>query len=176
MRVIELYAGPGAGKSTTAAGLFNAMKLMGLKVELVTEFAEDLTYGQRLHELGNQLYVLAHQEARQARLQGQVDWVITDSPLLLSNVYVLHSRFDSEAFRETVREASRQYDRVPFFMNRSADYQTYGSGQTREEAMGLDEEIFEVAWNEFDMDLTSVTRSVNAPSTIIAHLFARGLL
>jgi dephospho-CoA kinase len=34
MRVINLAAGPGAGKSTTAAGLFNIMKLKGLKVEL----------------------------------------------------------------------------------------------------------------------------------------------
>ena len=39
MKVINLFAGPGAGKSTTAAGLFHLMKIAGMNVELVTEFS-----------------------------------------------------------------------------------------------------------------------------------------
>ncbi len=48
LKVINLWAGPGAGKSTTAAGLFNLMKIRGYNVELVTEFAKEMVYEGRL--------------------------------------------------------------------------------------------------------------------------------
>lgn len=59
--VINLIGGPGAGKSTTAAGLFFLMKCAGLKVELVTEFAKELSYDENWADLKKQLYVLAEQ-------------------------------------------------------------------------------------------------------------------
>jgi len=39
-KVINLFAGPGAGKSTTAAGLFAEMKRANVDVELVTEYVK----------------------------------------------------------------------------------------------------------------------------------------
>ena len=48
MKVINLWGGPGCGKSTTAAGLFSIMKMRGHKVELVTEYAKELTYDRNL--------------------------------------------------------------------------------------------------------------------------------
>ena len=41
LKVINLYGGPGTGKSTTAAALFALIKREGYNVELVTEFAID---------------------------------------------------------------------------------------------------------------------------------------
>ena len=58
MKVINLFAGPGIGKSTTAAGVFWKMKTLGFKVELVTEFAKSLVYASDL-KLNDQLYVFA---------------------------------------------------------------------------------------------------------------------
>lgn len=43
--VINLIGGPGSGKSTTAAGLFFRMKSMGVRCELVTEYAKELVSG-----------------------------------------------------------------------------------------------------------------------------------
>ena len=51
MKVINLFAGPGTGKSTTAAGLFYKMKSKGYMVELVTEFAKDLVYQESFFRL-----------------------------------------------------------------------------------------------------------------------------
>jgi hypothetical protein len=36
MKVINLFAGPGCGKSTLAAGIFSLLKFHGVLVELVT--------------------------------------------------------------------------------------------------------------------------------------------
>lgn len=80
-KVINLFAGPGAGKSTTAAALFVLMKTEGYKVELVTEYAKELVYAEDWETLNWQPAVTKEQDARQRRLVGKVDWIITDSPL-----------------------------------------------------------------------------------------------
>lgn len=45
MIVVNLYGGPGVGKSTGAAYVFARLKEAGVVAELVTEFAKDLTWG-----------------------------------------------------------------------------------------------------------------------------------
>lgn len=140
MKVINLFAGPGAGKSTTAAGLFNLMKLRGHNCELVTEFAKDLTWEGRINTLSNQLYILAKQEARLARLEGKVDYVITDSPLLLGLAYV-NERFDKPWFHHTVEGAFDLYDNLSFLIGRVKPYQKVGRNQSAEEAKLLDQTI-----------------------------------
>ena len=39
--VINLFAGPGVGKSTTAARVFAELKLKGVNCEMALEFAKD---------------------------------------------------------------------------------------------------------------------------------------
>lgn len=87
MKVINLFAGPGAGKSTTAAGLFYKMKRNGISVEIVTEYAKDVVWDNAVDKLKDQLYIFAKQNHKLERLKGKVDYVITDSPLLLSHYY-----------------------------------------------------------------------------------------
>ena len=41
MLVVNLFGAPGAGKSTGAAYIFSKLKMSGINVELVTEFAKD---------------------------------------------------------------------------------------------------------------------------------------
>lgn len=43
---INIFGGPGVGKSTISSGLFYQMKTRGYKVEFISEYAKDLTYGK----------------------------------------------------------------------------------------------------------------------------------
>lgn len=140
LKVINLWAGPGAGKSTTAAGLFSLMKALGYRVELVTEYAKDLTYQRDVKGIRNQLLVLAEQDARLRRLVGEVEWVITDSPLPLSLVYGDREEY-GEWFEATVEGAFYRYDNFDFFVGRVKPYHGWGRNQTEEEAKALDEAI-----------------------------------
>jgi len=89
MKLINLWGGPGTGKSTTAAGLFSLMKLKGYDVELVPEYAKDLTWEGHHNKLADQNYVFAKQHRRIARLvEHDLDYVITDSPLLFTIYYM----------------------------------------------------------------------------------------
>ena len=82
MKVINLWGGPCSGKTTTAAGLFHKMKMQGLNVALVQEYAQEAIWEQRQALLDDQIYIFAKQQRRLSRFEGHgLDWVITDSPL-----------------------------------------------------------------------------------------------
>lgn len=139
LKVINFWAGPGAGKSTTSAGLFNWMKSHGYKVEYVTEFAKDLTYSKDYGSLTNQLYVLGEQDKRLRRLEGQVEWAITDSPLPIGLVYAPPEYGDW--YRVAVAGAYTRYRNVDFLVRRKKPYATYGRNQTESEAVALDIQV-----------------------------------
>ncbi len=137
LKVINLFAGPGAGKSTLAAGLFNIMKHHDFEVELVTEFAKDTTYEKNFGTLTNQLVILAEQDRRLRRLVGQVEWAVTDSPLPIGLAYMTPEY--TEWLTPAVWGAFRRYRNYHVLVERGdRRFQTYGRNQTREEAVELD--------------------------------------
>lgn len=166
MRVVNLWAGPGAGKSTTAAGLFHLLKVAGERCELVTEYAKDLVYERR--DMTDQLMILAQQNRRLRRLQDNVEWVITDSPIPLGLAYC-SGEWNSPWFHHAVQSVFHLYDNINIRIRRVKPYQAYGRNQTEDEARKLDDRIEELlaesadSWDEFDGD-------VNAPRNIFTYL------
>lgn len=130
--VVNLYGGPGAGKSTTRAGVFHKLKMYGVNVEEVAEYAKDLTWEGRDYALSNQLYVFAKQFKRMDMLMGKVDVLVTDSPLLLSSVYA-NDRMP-KSFHKLVRHADEHPFRMDYFIERVKPYSTVGRNQTVDEA------------------------------------------
>lgn len=151
LKVINLWGGPGSGKSTTAAGLFNIMKNLGLSVELVGEFAKDLTWKKDIESLDNQLFILAHQDDRLRRLSGKVTWAITDSPLPLSLAYI--TREYQEWLPETVWGAYERYRNYDFLLSRKKPYRTEGRNQTEHEALTLDINITQLFREAVDLEV-----------------------
>lgn len=140
LTVINLWAGPGAGKSTAAAGLFNLMKNSGHKVELITEVAKDLTYEDNKVALGNQLLLLGLQDQRLRRLVGQVDFAITDSPLPLGMIYVT-PEYRKQWLHAAIWGAFDRYRNVNVRVVRTKPYASYGRSQTEDAAQAIDHDI-----------------------------------
>jgi len=166
MKVINLFAGPGAGKSTTAAGLFHLMKVAQMNVELVTEYAKEMTWEKRNNILTDQLYILAKQHRRVKRLENEVEYVVTDSPFLLS---IFYRRQDySETLDKLVLELWQRYDNLNFFLDRAKNYVTVGRSQTEEEARKIDAGMREIlAWLKVPFE------TVVADADAAARIFAR---
>jgi hypothetical protein len=140
MLVINLFGGPGIGKSTTAAAVFSSLKNKGVNVELVTEAAKDFTWSGDKVSLSNALFVSANQDIRLHRLRGQVDVVVTDSPLPLGALYA-KPPYNGPGYRKMLREVWGSYDNISFILKRHKPYSPVGRNQTYEQAVALDDLI-----------------------------------
>jgi hypothetical protein len=151
--IVNLFGGPGTGKSTNAARIFALLKDENVNCELVTEFAKDLVWEERLSTFDDDLYILAKQNHRLFRLIDKVDVVITDSPLLIKLIYMRDKDLPME---DLVLNIFKRYDNANFFLKRYKDYNPAGRFQNEDEAKGCDEDIrclldkYEIDYREVD--------------------------
>lgn len=133
--VVNLFGGPGTGKSTTATETFAELKHRGVNCEYVGEYAKDVVWARTTATLDNQIYVFAKQHHRIFRLLGQVDVVITDCPLFLSLYYGSEK---SEAFKNLVWEEFSGLENLNIFLKRVKPFNPAGRLQSEEEARQID--------------------------------------
>ena len=86
-KVINLFGAPGAGKTTLAALVFAELKRRHINCELVTEFAKKAVWEKRELAMGNEILLFAEKHHELHVLNGQVEYIILDSPLMLTVVY-----------------------------------------------------------------------------------------
>lgn len=141
VKVINLYSGPGVGKSTSAAGLFHYMKTQNQNVELVTEVAKDYVWSEHFKMLESyQLEIFAEQNHRLERLRGKVDWAIVDSPLLLSHVFCPEQYYQS--FHELVDEVYASYNNVNIIIQRDmSQFDSSGRVHTKEQSEQITDQL-----------------------------------
>jgi len=139
--VINLFGGPGTGKSTGSAYIFSQLKLAGIDVEYVSEFAKDKVWEKNDEVFKCQEYIFGKQSFKMNRCRGKVDVIVTDSPLLLSSYY---NKDLSENFDKLVFEIFNTYDNVNFLIKRSKPYNPNGRFQTEKESDKIGEELIEL--------------------------------
>ena len=167
--MVNLFSGPGAGKSTIRAELFGMMKRASKNVEEVTEFAKDVTWDKNYSTLADQLYLLGNQNRRQFRLIGQVDWCVTDCPLLLGVHYVTPDYLPKN-FKNLAFELWDTYENHNFFINRTKPYSKIGRTQTEDEARKIDTDIRDLL-NNHNVKFTEVLGNESAAHAIMSTLF-----
>lgn len=139
--IVNLFGGPGAGKSTAAAYIFAYLKMAKVNAELITEFAKDKTYEENSTAFENQAYIFGQQSYRISRCHGKVDVIITDAPLLFSVIYNPSPRF-TENFDKGVIDLFNSYNNRNYFLVRANPYISEGrQQQTAEEADEVGEKI-----------------------------------
>lgn len=156
MLLINLFGGPGCGKSTTATGVFSKIKQAGINAEYVSEYAKDKVWDRHEAIFDNQIYVFAKQHHRIFRLDGQVDMVITDSPLLLSSYYNRDNTIVGKTLDKLIVEIHNSFETMNVFLNRVKEYNPMGRMQTENESKLIDRnlktmlDIHEISVVEYD--------------------------
>jgi adenylylsulfate kinase-like enzyme len=138
--VINLYGGPGAGKSTLAAGLFAKLKEDGVDCELVTEFVKEKIWENTTDILNDRFYTSAVQYHRVFRLNGKVDVIITESPIMLSVIYNDIIKF--KEYDKLIYNLYSEFDNINFFIKRdTSSFSANGRIHNKEESVQKDTEI-----------------------------------
>lgn len=172
MKVINWFGGPHSGKSTQAAGLFHLMKSDGHNAELVNEYAKMQVWEGNTDILQDQLYMLAKQNRRQMRLDGQVEYCITDSPLILSAVYrnAYANTLYSDQLDIVTRECFDRFDNYNIYLERDpAYYDAEGRAQDLDGAVRIDEYMLEL-FDKWNIPYVSVSVSTETVPVIYKYI------
>jgi len=90
MLKINLYGAPSSGKTTLASQIFAEMKSKNYHIAYVPEYSKDLVYmGLDMRTLSEveRLNILVKQFKRENILKDKVDFLVTDSPMILTAYY-----------------------------------------------------------------------------------------
>lgn len=136
--LVNFFAGPGAGKSTLSLKLAGELKFQGYTCEFASEFAKELVYANELEKLKNQEFVTGEQMRRIELYRNKVDFIVTDSPVLLGAIY---GDSISEPFRKKILDFYKTFNNLNFYVIRSKPYERTGRLQTEAEAKQKDCEI-----------------------------------
>lgn len=133
--VVNLFAGPGAGKTTLSTAVFAELKFREIDCELVREYAKDKVWEESYKTLDDQIYVFGKQLHRLNVVADKVQVIITDSPIVLSMYY---DKSKSVEFRNLVLRVFNEFDNLNYFINRKKTYNPNGRMQTENEAKEID--------------------------------------
>jgi ABC-type cobalamin/Fe3+-siderophores transport system ATPase subunit len=143
---INLFGGPGSGKSTLAASIFATLKGRRASVELVNEYVKKWAWQGRQIRPTDQIYILGKQASSEASLYGKVDYIVTDSPVLLAGAYALRNPewncgYVSEAALAYVNSHSNEVNHVNLFIKRAKPYDNRGRYEDEDQARAMDQFI-----------------------------------
>lgn len=163
--VVNLLGCPGSGKTTTAAAVFAELKKAGMECELVTEFAKDLVWEERKETFKDELYIFAKQNHKLFRVNGKVDIIITDRPLILTYSY---SQNDP-TLRALCVQRFKSYNNLNFFLNRVVKYDPVGRNETEEEAIEMEKQT-KTYLKELDIPFIEIPGDSLASDVVIQTL------
>jgi predicted ATPase len=151
MILINLFAGPGGGKTTLAAYLFYRFKQAGFRAELVGEAAREIIYdrnnpaegGTPAQLLDNQLLISGLQYERIKRLERHgIEIAIADSPLRMGLVYAKELP-EYVGLKTAIEQLELGFPHTfnVFVQRTEGKYDKESRAQTEEEAVQLDRDI-----------------------------------
>jgi len=149
-KIVCLWGGPGTGKSTTCAGIFNLLKKKGYNCEMNREYVKEWVWEGREIKEGDQSYIFSKQARKERQyIKEGLDFIISDSPMALSIYY--GDKYDKYekgfgACRVLLKQhhqfcKDNNYKVEHIFLVRQKEYNPSGRLQTEEEAKQFDIEI-----------------------------------
>ena len=148
-KIVNLFGGPGIGKSSIANGLTYKLKKKHISCDNPYEFPKVLAWDENHNAIKDQLYVLANQHRGIVKSFGKVDYIILDSPIILSLVYKsvyegleYPATLYGDSFDKMVLDIHNQYDTLNILLKRTeGGYNEKERYQTLDESKVLDDAI-----------------------------------
>jgi len=168
--MVNLFAGPGASKSTLAAAIFADLKTENVDCELVTEFAKYATWENNQLALNDQFYTSSNQYHREYVVYGKVDVIVTDSPILLGLMYFNDpNERKFMGLRKYLFECFNERKNLNIFIERVKQYNPNGRNQTQQQAIELDSKINQFL-NENKIPYINITGNTDGKEVVVKEI------
>jgi hypothetical protein len=139
--VVNIFGGPGAGKTILCAEIFAGLKRKGIETEMSLEYAKQLIW--RNQTLQNQEEIFQKQLEQLNCLGGKVEVIVTDAPLLHTTYYS-----DDKKLKKKALNYHHTFQNYNLFLQRDeSKYQQIGRIQDLKKAKEIDFAILEILRN-----------------------------
>lgn len=149
-KIINFFGGPGSGKSTITSGLFYELKRNNITCDNPYEFPKQVAWENNKSQINDQLYIFANQHRGIVRSYGKVEYIIVDSPILLSLAYKNGYSNDypsflyGDKFDDMVVDIFNKYQNINIFLERPYDFQADGRFHNMDQSIEYDNKIKEI--------------------------------
>lgn len=139
--VVNIFGGPGSGKSVLASDLFVHLKKRGIEAACPEEHAKKAIWSGQPWLLDEQIVLVGRTWETIHMLLDKVDVILIDSPLLLCSVYAKAG--EPSSFHDLTAFLHRRTRRINILLKRSPDlaYSTNGRRETADQALTVDDKI-----------------------------------
>jgi nicotinamide riboside kinase len=139
--VINFYGASCSGKSTIAAGLYATMKVKGYHTELVREYVKKLAWRDSAPNKWDQIHFLGQQINSESDLYNKVDYIITDSPILIVPFFeehLLSKQITKNAALDFIKYAEDDGIKyLHFWLSHPDNFDQRGRFETKEESNAI---------------------------------------
>lgn len=172
MIVINCFAGAGAGKSTVALLLAGMLKQAGVDCEYVDEWHKMSVWLNHGNVLQHPEMMLANQHQKLWALDGKVEVVVSDCPLILfapyAREYIPGYPFDE--FEKLSMVLNAKYTNYNVWINRNPDiFKQEGRVQTLAESVVMDNKIHAFVEHHGQIHI-SVDNNFKSVETLSMHI------
>jgi len=172
-KIINLFGGPGVGKSSIAAGLTYKLKKKHISCNNPYEFPKTVAWDNNLSAIKDQLFIFANQHRGIAQAYGKVDYIIVDSPILFSIMYNTWytkgypaERYN-ESFNNMVVDLFNSYDNINVLLKRNNNsHNSEERFQNLDESLKLDKHIKNTL-DEYNVDYNTIKTNKKTVNKIL---------
>jgi hypothetical protein len=136
---INLFGGPGVGKTTLASSVFASLRKQGVQCALVTEWIKQWAYEGREQRGFDPFYAFARQLHSEEESLRHVGYTISDSPVYLQCMYADKNAADIAPDMWRIAHAYElAYPSLNYYVIRDGSYEQNGRWESEDEALEMD--------------------------------------
>lgn len=157
--LINLISSPGAGKTTAAALIFAHLKVAGHVVEYVPEYAKQLIWAKDFETLDNQYFVSSQQYKLFKAVDGQVEYIVTDTSLMSGIWYNINNPNNNSNVEKTEKyivDRFKEFNNFNIFLERGDfKYEQAGRQQNEQESKIIHQDLKQIM-DQYKVEYTTV--------------------
>lgn len=174
--LINFVGAPSCGKSTISALTFVKLKTSHKSSELVQEYAKQLVWAENYEDLSNQWYVSKKQYEMLRAVYGKVNYLITDSPLILGmhyNRYHKDNVCDVKKTEKMILSKMTEFNNVYIFLkrNKTIPYEKTGRIHDEQQSMEIEKNLKNLL-DELNLQYLEITSDINNIDCILEYIYS----